>query len=371
MANFFGGLFGADASGYEESSLLAVDVSRKGLRAAARQGLKVRQVYLLNDLDMAVTVFIVPEGRDPADILTALERRNIHGFMLNHYYSLDNGKSLAAADYSVAMIQWPASGKNMGRGLVIGMVDGPVRVRDKALATGRIVSRSFNQGEKGVAAVHGTAVAALLVGKTTAFTGLLPGAGLYAAAAFGGNGSDGSRATVMNVVRSLNWLAGKRVSVINASFSGSDNPLLRLAVKKIAQRGIPVVAAAGNHGPEAGPVYPAACDRAVAVTAVDRFMRPFARANRGGYIDFSAPGVRVAVPCGEDEICYHTGTSYAAPFVTAMIAKLKGRQWRRGSMGRIMRIIQQDALDLGVPGRDPVYGWGLLRCGKLCRRRLQ
>ena len=66
----------------------------------------------------------------------------------------------------------------------------------------------------------------------------------------------------------------------------------------------------------APPRYPAAFDYAIAVTAVDAALEPYDRAPRGEHIDVAAPGVDVFVPAGG----YMTGTSIAAPFVTAAIA---------------------------------------------------
>jgi hypothetical protein len=56
-----------------------------------------------------------------------------------------------------------------------------------------------------------------------------------------------------------------------------------------------------------------------------------------------------------------TGTSFAAPLVTGTIALLQTRwPWLVNYADETVQIILQSATDLGAPGVDPVYGWGLL-----------
>jgi subtilisin family serine protease len=242
------------------------------------------------------------------------------------------------------------------------MVDGPVNDRAPSLAGQGIVRRFFFSRDTETDAGHGTAIAALLIGRGPAYTGLLPGARLYAAAAFTGRpAEDGTRGTALAVVRALDWLVGRRVTVINASFTGPDNPLLHQAIRKIARQRIGVVAAAGNHGPDGPPLFPAAYDEVIAVTAVDRFRHPYRQASRGDYIDVAAPGVRVPVPCPDGRICYRSGTSYAAPYCTAVVATLASQKGRRPPVPKIIARLRKDAVDISPPGRDNVTGWGLVR----------
>ena len=98
----------------------------------------------------------------------------------------------------------------------------------------------------------------------------------------------------LEVAEALDWMAGLRPTVVNTSFAGPDNPVLAAAIAAVLARGVPVVAAAGNGGPEAPPAYPAAYPGVIAATAVDRQMRPYGKANRGDYVAFAAPGVDVA-----------------------------------------------------------------------------
>src|SRR5581483_1352998 len=140
---------------------------------------------------------------------------------------------------------------------------------------------------------HGTAVAALLAGRPgTLSEGLLPGARLVAIDAFNQAG-DRERTDVTRLITALEMLSDRGVRIINLSLSGAPNRLLEKAIAAAVARDIVVVAAAGNKGPGAEPAYPAAYPGVIAVTAVDRQLRIYARATHGDYVSLAAPGVDV------------------------------------------------------------------------------
>jgi subtilisin family serine protease len=126
-----------------------------------------------------------------------------------------------------------------------------------------------------------------------------------------------------------------------------------------------VVAAAGNGVATAAPAFPAAEAGVIAVTAVDSHALPYADASRGNCVAFAAPGVRVWTPGPTPTGSYHNGTSFAAPFVTAAVAaRLAGGA--QPDAARITRALASTARDLGAPGKDPVFGWGLLQAAGPC-----
>ena len=99
------------------------------------------------------------------------------------------------------------------------------------------------------------------------------------------------------------------MTVINLSLGGPRNLLVEAALQRTMQQGIVVVAAAGNGGADAMPVYPAAQPGVIAITAVDANLKPYPRANRGDYIAYAAPGVDVwvATPGGTGEDLWREG----------------------------------------------------------------
>ena len=153
----------------------------------------------------------------------------------------------------------------------------------------------------------------MLVGKPTkeGFGGILPEATLFAANMFEINDRGKTIGNAMGLLKSLDWLANKKPHAINLSVAGNNNKVIRLAFKKAREYKLIMIAAAGNWGVEK-PAYPAAFKDVLAVTAVADKMKIYRKANRGDYIDFAAPGVRLwtAVPGGGK---YQTGTSFASP----------------------------------------------------------
>jgi hypothetical protein len=116
-----------------------------------------------------------------------------------------------------------------------------------------------------------------------------------------------------------------------------------------------LVAAAGNRGPDGPPAYPAAIESAFAVTAVSSDGDVYRHANKGDYIDIAAPGIDL--PTVSPGIT--SGTSLAAPFVTAAVARTV--QMCGLTAHEAEESLQINARDLGAPGRDAHFGWGLLQ----------
>jgi subtilisin family serine protease len=161
------------------------------------------------------------------------------------------------------------------------------------------------------------------------------------------------------IARAIDWLAGeRRVPVVNISVSGPYNAVLERMVARARATGDVLVAAAGNEGPNAAPAFPAALDGVIAVTAVDERGRVYARANQGAYIDFAAYAVGLPLP--SDGGARVSGTSYAAPKVSAIIARRLAVHGG-GDPEAVIRQLTKEAVDLGYRGRDPVFGWGELR----------
>ena len=103
----------------------------------------------------------------------------------------------------------------------------------------------------------------------------------------------------------------------------------------------------------------AAYDPVLAVTAVDRRGQVYRRANRGDHIDLAAPGVNVWTAASISGARPKTGTSYAAPFVTAAAALI----WQRDpslSAADLGDMLRDAARDLGPKGRDAIFGDGLI-----------
>ncbi|WP_372618916.1 S8 family serine peptidase [Falsiroseomonas sp.] len=230
----------------------------------------------------------------------------------------------------------------------VGVVDTGVDPAHPALAgrqVEQVTRRSAGRAAAGTA--HGTAVAALLASAIGA-------APILVVDAFHRR-PDGDAADAFDIAAALALLATRGIKVVNLSFAGPANEVLALATERAAAHGMLLAAAAGNDGPRSPPRYPAAYPWVVAVTAVDAQARPFIRAVRGSHLAFAARGVGLEAP-GRGGASL-SGTSYAVPFVTAAFARAMTTEDREAALLRLAGSAQ----DLGPPGRDAVFGWGLIR----------
>ncbi|WP_394729202.1 S8 family peptidase [Altererythrobacter sp. GH1-8] len=74
-----------------------------------------------------------------------------------------------------------------------------------------------------------------------------------------------------------------------------------------------------------------------------------------------APGELLLVSDGQGGVIRRSGTSFAAPLVSGAITLLHDRwPWLADHPHETTEIVFRSARDLGAPGVDPVYGWGLL-----------
>ena len=95
------------------------------------------------------------------------------------------------------------------------------------------------------------------------------------------------------------------------------------------------------------------------MTAVDNSRQVYRYANRGPYVDFAAPGVNVASIDPRGATTSATGTSFAAPIVAARLARMLPRADAKQAQLAISNLEKQ-ASDLGKPGRDGIFGHGLI-----------
>jgi subtilisin family serine protease len=147
------------------------------------------------------------------------------------------------------------------------------------------------------------------------------------------------------------------------AFAGPANAVVDETGREAARQAV-LVAAAGNDGPRAPQRHPAAAPWALAATAIDREGRAYARAAQGTHIAFAGPGVGIDLPVGAGRASRAlSGTSLGAAYVAAAVA-LSGERTRERAVARLAPLVR----DLGAPGRDPVFGFGLVQAAALCGR---
>lgn len=254
----------------------------------------------------------------------------------------------------------PALSTHCTTKVTLGLIDTKVDLSHPALRDQDVRVLKSREGPSSSAA-HGTSVAALLVGKASNGTaGVVPGATLLATDAFASD-ANGDFTDAFALSAALDTLVEAGAQVINLSLAGPSNEVLRDAVERAVAKGVIVVASVGNTS-GADRAYPAAYPNVISVTAVDTHNDVYRYANRGPFVDFAAPGVALSIPGGD--LVPVSGTSFATPFVTAAAAVL--RSTNRYEDTSLDELLKEAAIDLGEPGRDEVFGWGMIDLASVC-----
>jgi len=344
------------------------------LPKARRLGFSLIGEQPLAALGISVLRLRTPVYIDPAQALAMLHgafpqlTADVNTLYEPYQEQSANAFSLPGPDYARRMIGWSGD-ESCGAGLRLGMIDTGVAAGLPAFAGRKLHQRSFIGADKLTADPdHGTAIAALLIGRPDPghpeLAGLLPSAELYTAGIFEKRGAR-SEASALAIAAALDWMVSNHIPVVNVSLSGDANALMALAVRRAGESGTVLVAAAGNGGPAAPPAFPAALAEVIAVTAVDQDDAVLPEANRGDYIAFAAPGVRIWTPTPDAIGQYQSGTSFATPFV-AGAAALELLGGAPAEPVELRRRLAAHALHLGPPGRNPTYGYGLVRAATRC-----
>lgn len=251
--------------------------------------------------------------------------------------------------------------KGYTRKVTVAIVDTGINASN-ALFKGRTISsKSYNffGNNKNIKDVfgHGTHVSGIIADATPANVELL---------VLRVSDSEG-RASLATIRAAMQYAVSQKADVINLSMGFIDEyavlyDSLNQVIDKAYERGIPVSCAAGNGengspGVDISYCYPACYDKTICVTAIDSSQKIASYSNRGKGVDFTAPGTGIVSANYKGGLIAMSGTSMAAPHITAAIAYLKMMQPNL-SVDGVCRELKLYSRDLGPKGKDNYYGWG-------------
>ena len=215
----------------------------------------------------------------------------------------------------------------------------------------------------GPGAFHGTMVSSLIAGQgkeTGGVIGIAPGVELLAISV--GLGVDGAD-TDTQVAQAIIWAVDNGANVINLSLSRNserwpaswDDAFLHAFDNDVV-----IVAASGNREAQSYATAPATVPGVLSVTAIDRFGNVNSSAGASGIgVAVAAPGVDMLGSFPGGEIKSWEGSSAAAPIVTGLVALMRQADPVASANDIIQRVLST-AVDLGDPGFDGTYGYGLI-----------
>jgi thermitase len=264
-----------------------------------------------------------------------------------------------------ALAAFPAAG-----GVPVGIVDtgvdaGHEDLAGRVQACGTAVDGRVAAGGCADAEGHGTHVAGTIgaaAGNGLGIAGVAFNAPLIVCRALGADGSG----SIADIAACMRWTRDRGAKVISMSLGGPPSQTLAAAAKTAYARGgrsgSLLVAAAGNEG-DATTNYPAGLPQVVSVAAVGPTdaVAPFSNENPD--VELAAAGVDVLSTQRGGGYGVKSGTSMAVPHVSAAAALLWAAD-PAATASRIRAKLDAAVDDLGAPGRDPAYGFGVVDLAK-------
>lgn len=203
---------------------------------------------------------------------------------------------------------------------------------------------------------HGTHVAGVVGAKNNdlGVVGVAPNTQIFAGKVLDKN----SKGYTSQVIAGIDWAISNKVDIINLSLKSGDTTALREAVKRAYNSGILLVAASGNGS--VGTVdFPARYPEVIAVGSTDTSNNLSYFSNYGQDIEVVAPGQSIVSSYTLNRLANLSGTSMASPHVAGVLALLKEANPSLSPV-QIRELLQKQTVDLGDPGKDVKYGYGLV-----------
>lgn len=256
-----------------------------------------------------------------------------------------------------------------GKGVKVGIIDTGIRPNHPDLKIAGGVT--FVEGTSSYAddEGHGTHVAGIIgaLDNDIGTVGVAPEAQIYAIKALNNTGVG----NLSDVLAGIEWAIENNLDIINLSLTSEQgSSILERVLDKAYNRGILIVAASGNSQttlPATTDVlYPARYQSVIAVGSVNNNLNKSRFSYFGPSLEFVAPGEKIYSTYNQPDYEYSYGTSMAAPYV-AGIAALYKQAYPELNHRQIRELMQNNAVDLGEPGKDKSFGYGLVQAPTTAR----
>lgn len=170
---------------------------------------------------------------------------------------------------------------------------------------------------------------------------------------------DSGSAYTSDLAKAIQYAADNNIRIINLSYDSCDSPTVKTAADYMeAKQGL-VFLGAGNNGQVE--TYPAESSL-VCVSATDASNNLTSWSSQGQHVDFAMPGSAIYTTNKTGGYNSVSGTSFSSPMMAGSAALLLSINPDLSPF-EVKEIFQQSATDLGEPGWDEKYGWGLVNLG--------
>ena len=177
-------------------------------------------------------------------------------------------------------------------------------------------------------------------------------------------------ATVSTLISGLDHAvkSSAKIAVISLS-TEKESEILKQAVEDAIQNGLLIISSGGNTGKEEIR-YPAGYDGVIGVGSVNSKKQISDFSNTGSHIKIVSPGEKILVPVlNQNKLELVNGTSFSAPQVAGIAALIWALRPTYTNKD-IEKLLLTTADDLGEPGYDTVYGYGLVNAETAIKRAI-
>jgi len=253
-------------------------------------------------------------------------------------------------DWGIAKVNAPKawSSNYTGQGVKIAEIDTGIAAHPDLQVAGGVSLVSYTQSYDDDYG-HGTHVAGIIgaLNNDIGVVGVAPNANLYAVKALDNTGSG----YISDIIAGIDWSITNKMDIVNMSFgTTSSSKALEKEVNTAYNDGLLIVAAAGNSGTSSVKTE----------TAIDENDQRPSWSSTGKEVEVCAPGVNILSTYLDGQYATMSGTSMATPFVTGDLALLK-QKYPTYTNIQLRSLLDKNILDLGTPGKDTFFGYGLIQ----------
>lgn len=328
---------------------------------------KVKKHKFIKELKSYVV--LAPSKDDTLDIIENLKKRKDVEYAEPDYYCEPVGQTSGPNDPQVGS-QWQINNINLqgawalnqgSSNLVVAVLDSGCDPTHEDLKDKYVPGYNFIDSNTNTADVygHGTAVAGCIAPATNNGIGIAGTA--YNCRLMPLRISDSTGyAYWSTLATALQYAANNGCKVANASFRCGESTTVQSAAKYMNSKGGVFVCSAGN---QATLVTTTNFPEIIVVGATDASNNLAGFSNTGTVIDVVAPGVAVFTTNNGGGYGWWSGTSFSSP-ITAGVCALMLSANKSLTPGQVLSVLQSTALDLGDPGADQKFGYGLINAQK-------